>query len=192
MPTELPETLELVEGHIRVAGKIKQRVEQHRAVTGREHETVAVGPVRHPWIEAQELSEQNSRDVGHAHRHAGMTRLGQLDCIHGERSNRICHMAEFRVPRRGKRWRRSGRGGGVAHLGKIVSGGARASWAAGRLCFSTYLGSRAPNPAPVLDNTEKEQDGRPPSPRYCSVWQHLQKGGCRAGAGKERAASRSV
>src|SRR6516225_6776471 len=32
---ELPETLQLVEGHVGVAGQVQQRVEQHRAVPGR-------------------------------------------------------------------------------------------------------------------------------------------------------------
>jgi hypothetical protein len=40
----LAEGLELVERQV-VAVEVQHRVEQHRAVTGREHETVAVGPL---------------------------------------------------------------------------------------------------------------------------------------------------
>ena len=43
---QLAEMLDLVDGHVLVAGQIEQRIEQHRAVAGRQDEAVAVGPVR--------------------------------------------------------------------------------------------------------------------------------------------------
>jgi hypothetical protein len=43
---ELAELLQVVDGHVRVAGQIQQRIEQHRAMAGRQHEAVAVRPVR--------------------------------------------------------------------------------------------------------------------------------------------------
>ena len=43
---ELAEGLELLDIHVGIAGQIEQRIEQHRAVAGREHEAVAVGPLR--------------------------------------------------------------------------------------------------------------------------------------------------
>ena len=43
---ELPEAPQLVQRHVRIAGQVEQRVEQHRAVAGREHEPVAVRPIR--------------------------------------------------------------------------------------------------------------------------------------------------
>jgi hypothetical protein len=43
---ELAEALDLVERHVGVAGEMQQRIEQHRAVAGRQHEAVAVRPVR--------------------------------------------------------------------------------------------------------------------------------------------------
>ena len=52
---ELTELLQLLDRHVRVAGQIEQRVEQHRAVAGREHEAVAVGPLRLLGIEAENL-----------------------------------------------------------------------------------------------------------------------------------------
>ena len=45
LAAELTEVFDVVERKI-VAGKIEQRVEQHRAVAGREHETVAIEPMR--------------------------------------------------------------------------------------------------------------------------------------------------
>ena len=56
--------------HAGVAGQVQQPVEQHRAVAGREHEAVAVRPVRGAGVELQVPLEQHGRDVGHAHRHA--------------------------------------------------------------------------------------------------------------------------
>ena len=71
------------------AGEVQQRVEQHRAVAGRQHEAVAVGPVRVGGVELQELREQHRGDVGHAHRQAGMAGLRLLDRVHGERADGV-------------------------------------------------------------------------------------------------------
>ena len=65
---ELAELLELIQRHAGIAGQIQQRIEQHRAVAGREHEAVAVGPVGDCGVEFQELREQHRGDVGGAHR----------------------------------------------------------------------------------------------------------------------------
>ena len=124
---ELAEAPELVERHVGVAGQMQKRIEQHRAVPGGQHEAVAVRPIRYPRIEPQKLREEDGRDIGHPHRHARVSRVRLLDRIHCERSNGIRHAAEFRVPRRGERRGRGGRGGGGVHPGKIVTGGARAS-----------------------------------------------------------------
>ncbi len=89
--TELTEILDLLDGHRRIAGEIQQRVEQHRAVTGGEHEAVAVRPCRIAGVEFQELREQDRGDIRGTHRQAGVARLRLLDGIHGERANRIGH-----------------------------------------------------------------------------------------------------
>ncbi len=47
----LPESPELVQRHAFVAGQMQQRIEQHRAVTGGQHETVAIRPGRIGRIE---------------------------------------------------------------------------------------------------------------------------------------------
>ena len=53
---ELAEALQLVDASCSaVAGEVQQRIEQHRAVAGREHEAVAVGPVGMRRIEFEEL-----------------------------------------------------------------------------------------------------------------------------------------
>jgi len=41
---QLAEALDLLDRHLLVTEEMKQRVDQHRAVTGRQHEAVAVGP----------------------------------------------------------------------------------------------------------------------------------------------------
>ena len=75
---------------------MQQRVEQHRAVAGGQHEAVAIRPVGRGRIEFQELREQHRRDVGHAHRHAGMPGFGFLDRIHGERPDGVGHVPMHR------------------------------------------------------------------------------------------------
>ena len=89
--SELAEVLDLVERHVLVAGEIQQRIEQHRAVAGRQHEAVAVRPVRIGGVEFQELREQHGGDVGGAHRQAGMAGFRLLDGVHGEATDRIGH-----------------------------------------------------------------------------------------------------
>ena len=90
---KLPEVLQLLDRHLRIAGEIEQRVEQHGAVAGRKHEAVAVGPVRRARVELQKLREEHGRDIGHAHGHAGMPGVRGLHGIHGQRADRIGHFA---------------------------------------------------------------------------------------------------
>ncbi len=88
---ELAEAFDLVEGHALVAQKIEQRVEQHRAVAGREHEAVAVGPGRIGRIEFEHAGEQHGGDVGRPHGQAGMPGLGLLHRIHRQHPDRVRH-----------------------------------------------------------------------------------------------------
>ena len=83
--------------HLGVAGEIKQRVEQHRAVPGGEHEAVAVGPVGVGGIELQEAGEQHGGHVGHAHGHAGMAGIGLLHRVHGQRADGVGHVLVGRL-----------------------------------------------------------------------------------------------
>ena len=85
---ELAEVLDLVDRHVRVAGQVQQPVEQHRAVAGREHEAVAVGPGGRGGVELQVLLEQDRRHVRHAHRHARMAGIRLLDRVHRQHPQR--------------------------------------------------------------------------------------------------------
>ena len=100
---ELPETLDLGDRHVGIAGQVQEPVEQHRAVPVRHDEAVAVGPIRGLRVKAQVLREQHRRDVGHAHRHAGMAGFGLFDGVHRERAQRVGHVAQLRVARSGER-----------------------------------------------------------------------------------------
>jgi len=68
---ELAKMLDLVDPEL-VAREIRNGIEQHRAVAVREHEPVAVVPMRLGRREAQVIAPENLGDVGHAHRHAGV------------------------------------------------------------------------------------------------------------------------
>ena len=80
---QLPEFLDLADIHARRTSQMQQRVEQHRAVTRRQHEPVAIWPRGIGSIVAHHFAEQHGRDIGHAHRHARMTGLRGLHGIHG-------------------------------------------------------------------------------------------------------------
>ena len=88
---QLAEISDFRHRHVRIAGQMQQRIEQHGAMTGREQETVAVGPVGPLRIEFQKLRKQDRRRIRHAHRHPGMTAPGSLHRIHGKRTNGIGH-----------------------------------------------------------------------------------------------------
>ncbi len=113
---ELAEVLQLVERHLGVVGEVEERIEQHRAVASGEHEAVAVGPKGLARIEFQEFGEQHRRHVRHAHGHAGVAALGLLDRIHGERADRVRHLAKPGVPGRRQGRRFAFRLFGCAHL----------------------------------------------------------------------------
>ena len=57
-------------------GEMKQRVQEHRPVAVRQHEAIAVRPPGIGRIESEELRPHHHREVGHAHRHAGMPGIG--------------------------------------------------------------------------------------------------------------------
>jgi hypothetical protein len=59
----------------------------------REHETIAVSPLRIRGIVFDVITPQDFRDIGHAHRGAGMTRVGSLHGVHAQGSDRIRKIA---------------------------------------------------------------------------------------------------
>ena len=87
--TELPKILDLLDPHVGIAEQMMDRILQHRTVAGRQHEPVAVRPCGIGGIDIHELREQHSRDISHAHRHAGMAGLGLLDSIHRQRAKSV-------------------------------------------------------------------------------------------------------
>ncbi len=92
---ELAEGLDVFDRHVLISGEIEERVDQHGAVAGRQHETVAVRPERVLRVEAQVAGEENGRDIGAAHGHAGVAGIGLFHCIHGEETDRIRHPLMF-------------------------------------------------------------------------------------------------
>ncbi len=100
---ELTKVLEVLDLDPGIADEITERIEQHRAVAGRKHEAVAVGPTRIGGVEFQEGAKKHARDIGHAHRHAGMAGLGPVHGVHRQGANGVGV-----VPR--------ARGGNIQHL----------------------------------------------------------------------------
>ena len=88
---QLAEIADVIHRRRGVAGQVQQRIDQHRAMPGREHEAVAIGPFRGGGIELEELAEQHGGDIGHAHRHAGVAGIGRLDRVHRKRANGVGH-----------------------------------------------------------------------------------------------------
>jgi hypothetical protein len=63
---------------------MQQRVQQHRAVTVRKNETVAVRPVWIARVVAQVATPEHFGDFSHSHGHAGVAGVGLLHRVHGQ------------------------------------------------------------------------------------------------------------
>ncbi len=108
---ELPKILDLLQTE-RIPRQIQERVQQHRTVTVRKHEAVAVDPEGIARIVLEKVAPQNLRNVGHAHGHAWMTRIGALYGVHGKCAEGIGELAacshavlrDFRWRGRFRRW----------------------------------------------------------------------------------------
>src|SRR5439155_4992064 len=55
---QLTELLYVLNAHIRIAKEIEQRIQQHAAMAGRQHEAVAIGPMRVGCVELDKTREQ--------------------------------------------------------------------------------------------------------------------------------------
>ena len=98
---DLPEALDVLQRHGELAKRLvlgvdrlgaremQQRIEQHRRMTGRQHEAVAVGPDRILRIEAQELLPQAVGDGRQGHRRPGMAGVCLLNRVNGQRANGV-------------------------------------------------------------------------------------------------------
>ena len=92
---KLTEVLEFFDRDLLVADEMQERVEQHRAVAGREHEAVAVRPGGIGRIEFQEARKQDGRDVRRAHRQAWMATFRLLDRVHRQSADGVRHQDVF-------------------------------------------------------------------------------------------------
>ena len=84
----LAKFLDVVDGKAEFK-EMQQRIEQHGAVSGGKHETVAPDPRRILRIDAQVLAPQRHREIRAAERHAGMARLRFLDRVGRKHSDGI-------------------------------------------------------------------------------------------------------
>jgi hypothetical protein len=89
---DLAKALDLLHREV-IAGEMQQGVEQHRAVAVREHEAVAVDPLRIGRVVAQVAAPQHLGDLGHAHRHARMAGVRLLHGVHRQRPYHVHDVA---------------------------------------------------------------------------------------------------
>ncbi len=68
----------------RRAREVQSGVQQHRAMPVRQNDAIAVGPVGCRRVELELVLPEHRGDVGHAHRRAGVPRIGRLNRVHGE------------------------------------------------------------------------------------------------------------
>ncbi len=89
---KLAKVFNLVQRHIGKTDKIMQRILQHGAVAGRQHEAVAVGPFRRQRVNFQKFCVKNSGNISGPHRQAGVTRIGRLHGVHRKGAYGIGHL----------------------------------------------------------------------------------------------------
>ncbi len=65
-----------------VAGQVQQAIQQHRAMTVGQDETIAVGPMRIAWIVLEVIVPQHFGNIRHTHWRAGVTRICGLYRVH--------------------------------------------------------------------------------------------------------------
>ena len=91
LAVQLAKVLQLAHRQV-IAGKVQQRVNEHRTVAIGEHKTVAVGPVRVGRIVAEVAVPQHFGNVGHAHRRARVARFGFFNGVNRQHANGIGHL----------------------------------------------------------------------------------------------------
>ena len=53
--SQLAEISNIIHCRPRIAGQVERRISEHRAMTGRKHETVTIGPFRISWVKFQKI-----------------------------------------------------------------------------------------------------------------------------------------
>ena len=84
----LPELFQVVESEL-IAGEVEHTVQKHRCVSGRQHEAIAIQPIGIGGIVAEVLGPEHVRERRQRHWSARMSRVGFLDRIHRQDSDRI-------------------------------------------------------------------------------------------------------
>jgi hypothetical protein len=84
----LPEFFQIFERQI-VAGEVETRVEQHRRVAARQHESIAIWPMRIGGVVSHDARKKHVAERCERHRRPRVTGLGFLNSIHGQRANGI-------------------------------------------------------------------------------------------------------
>ena len=98
---QLAEVFQLLKRQI-VTGQVQQAVEQHRGVAVGENKAVTVVPGGIVRVVLQEVVPQHFGNIGHAHRCAGMARIGFLHGIHAEGADGIGELFTGHSSLRGK------------------------------------------------------------------------------------------
>ena len=80
---ELAEVLHFLEGQVE-AGEVDPAVEEHRPVTGRKHEAVAIDPGGRGRVVAEEVAVEHRTDFSSAKGQSEVTRVASGHGVHGE------------------------------------------------------------------------------------------------------------
>ena len=98
---QLAKVFELVHGQL-VATQVQQGINKHRAVAIGEYKAVTIHPMRIGGAVLQMLTPQGSRHIGHSHGGAGVSGVGELNCVHCQSADGaghllgICHEGRLR------------------------------------------------------------------------------------------------
>ena len=89
-----PEVADVIHRRLGITSQMQQRIDQHRAVPGRKHETVTVWPFGCRRVKFQKAREQYCCNISHAHWHAGVAAVGCLDSVHRKSADGVGHGAQ--------------------------------------------------------------------------------------------------
>jgi len=101
---ELAEILDLLHRHIGVTEQMIDRVDQHRAMTGRQNKPIPIRPTRLRRVDPHVPGKEDRRSLGHSHGHSSMPGISSLDRIHREHTDGVRHLGEGGVGHAGGPW----------------------------------------------------------------------------------------
>jgi hypothetical protein len=91
----LTEAFELGHRHFGVAAQVQPGIQEHRTMTGRQHEAIAVQPLRVVRAVAQRIAEQHRADLGAAQRQAEVPALTRVHSVDRETSSNGGGLGEY-------------------------------------------------------------------------------------------------